>query len=201
MTRKAQARLSGKESAAMGMTGGAVREEVTVARLSPIHGVVHGAANERRISFLGASHELSNFDMGVHRVDISGWTLLAADSRPLGIVERLMVDLRTRQIRYVTVALVDSPPQANASLPLLEIMIPVGVIRRLDDRRAIALDTLTEAQLASAPVIPRDTPVSRALEDATLSSYGMATSADLPSGDLYALPIFDETRLYALPGR
>lgn len=136
--------------------------------------------------------ELADFDLGEERVDVRGWQVYSHDAQLVGLVDALFVDMRTRAVRYLGVSLTDS----RTNLPTGMVLAPIGAASRPGDRRVVVLNALSATQLAGAPRI-RNRPVTRADENATLAAYGMATSRDVPSGQLYSGPNFDERRLFA----
>jgi len=150
-----------------------------------------GRAKGTSFTELLRAREISGFTWSEPRLDIRGWQVYSHDAQVVGSVESLFVDMRTRVVRYLGVALSD--PDTN--LPLGMVLVPVGAAARCGDRRAIALSALSTAQLAAAPRI-RSRPITRADEDATLAAYGMATSRDVHASDLYTGPNFSEQRLF-----
>ncbi|MEX2154253.1 MAG: PRC-barrel domain-containing protein [Gemmatimonadaceae bacterium] len=152
------------------------------------------ALPDDRVCHLAAMRELMGFQLGAERADIRSWPVYASDARLVGAVDRLMVETATGRIRYASVALAyyaadDNRPTASGS-----VLVPIGLVRRLDDRQEITLDALTSLALVSAPRV-HARPVTRGDENATLAVYGMATSRDVAAGDLYANVTFDDGRL------
>lgn len=147
-----------------------------------------------RASYLVPARELSRFHLGRERVDIREWPVFASDGRLVGAVNRLMVETATKKIRYIAVSLI--PEAAHDYRPTApgSVLVPVGAIRRLDDRHAVVLQGLASGQLARAPRL-RARAVMRADEDATLAVYGMPNSHQVPAADFYNGPNFDERRL------
>jgi hypothetical protein len=147
-----------------------------------------------RASYIVPARELSRFRLGSHRVDIREWPVFASDGRLVGAVQRLMVEHASKKIRYIAVSLIrnaadDYRPTAPGS-----VLVPIGVIRRLDDRQAVALDRLASGDLARAPRLHARA-VTRADEDETLAVYGMPGSCDVSAADYYNSAHFDERRL------
>jgi len=147
-----------------------------------------------RASYLVAARELSSFHLGRGLVDIREWPVFASDGRLVGAVNRLMVEAATKKIRYVSVSLI--PEAAHDYRPTApgSVLVPIGAVRRLDDRQAVVLENLTSVQLARVPRL-RARPVMRADEDATLAVYGMPNSHQGSGADFYNGPNFDERRL------
>jgi hypothetical protein len=105
-----------------------------------------------------------------------------------------MVESATGKVRYASVALVHHAADDNRSTPIGSVLVPIGAVRRLDHRHAVAIDALTSDLLVAAPRL-HARPVTRADEDATLAVYGMATSRHVAADALYDRPQFDEGRL------
>lgn len=149
-------------------------------------------ANERRraASELLLAREMSGFILGDQQVDVRGWRVYANDAELVGRVESLFVDIHTRVVRYLGVALTDP----KSRLPTGTVLVPVGMATRPLDRRVVLLNGLSATQLALAPrTFAR--PVTRADEDAVLAAYGMATSLEICAADFYARPAFTEEQL------
>lgn len=150
-----------------------------------------------RSSALTPARELLGFRLGDAAVDVRGWPVIACDGRQAGTVDRLIVDLRSRRVRYLGVALKLGPdrrPNVGGPGGAGTVLIPVGLARRHDDTYVVTLERLTTAMLAHAPrIAPR--PIQRDDEDATLSAYGLPTSEE--TRDLYAAEHFDDTPLFA----
>jgi hypothetical protein len=151
---------------------------------------------EDRVSHLVAARELERFDLGADRVDIRRWGVLSSDGRPAGVVDRLLVETATGRVRYVSVVL--APPEGSEKPAAASgsVLVPVGSCRSIADRRLVVLDDITNEDLARAPRLPRRA-ITRADEDATLAAYGVATSHEIPPGQMYTRPHFDERRLLA----
>jgi hypothetical protein len=152
-----------------------------------------------RASYLVPMRELSRFQLGDRRVDIRGWPVFAGDNRLVGAVDRLMVEAASKKIRYIAVSLVRNAEHNFKPARVGSVLVPIGVVRRLDDRHAVAIDGLTAEVLLSAPIL-RARAVTRADEDETLEIYGMPTSRELPAADFYKSPNFDESRVTVADG-
>jgi hypothetical protein len=138
--------------------------------------------------------ELSRFHLGSERVDIRGWPVFASDGRAVGAVDRLMVETSSKKIRYIGVSLIPHAEHDYKPTKPGSVLVPIGVVRRLDDRQAVVLEGLASGRLASAPRL-HVRAVTRGDEDATLAVYGMPNSRELPAADFYKGPNFDERRL------
>src|SRR5687768_3399443 len=147
-----------------------------------------------RASYIVPARELSRFHLGSDLVDIRDWPVFARDGRLVGAVKRLMVEHASKKIRYIAVSLIrDAAHDYFPTLPG-SVLVPIGLVRRLDDRQAVLIDDLTSSQLAQAPRL-RPRAVTRADEDETLAVYGMPNSREVSAADFYKRPTFDERRL------
>jgi len=146
-----------------------------------------------RASYIVPARELGRFHLG-NRVDVREWPVFASDGRLVGAVKRLMVEHASKKVRYIAVSLIRDAVHDFQPTEPGNVLVPIGVVRRLDDRQAIVLDGLTSVQLARAPRL-RARAVIRADEDATLAAYGMPNSRQVPAADFYKRPQFDERRL------
>ncbi len=145
-------------------------------------------------SHLMTARELSRFELGKNRVDIRRWPVFTSDGRLVGAVDRLMVEPLSKKIRYIAVALIREAVNDYRYIVPGSVLVPIGLVRRLDDREAVVIDALASFHLASAPRL-RARAVTRAEEDATLAAYGMPTSHEIPAADFYKNQNFDEDRI------
>lgn len=154
-----------------------------------------GDAARARASHLTAARELQQFDMGVERIDIRSWPAYACDGVRVGIVDRLLVETSSGKIRYASVALIAEQDSGRRRNGAGSVLVPIGLIHVNAASDEIVINFLTSADLSSAPRLhPR--PITRADEDETLASYGLATSRDVGDGFLYHSPHFDERRVH-----
>lgn len=149
---------------------------------------------ENRASYLVAARELNRFQLGDNRVDIRDWPVFASDGRLVGAVDRFMVEMSSKKIRYVAISLVRYADHDCKPTLVGSVLVPIGVIRRLDDRHAVVLSGLVTDQLLSAPRL-HACAVTRGDEDATLAVYGMPNSRELPVADFYKSQNFNEGTL------
>ena len=147
---------------------------------------------DQRVSSLTPAWELQGFRLPAECPDVRGWHVKADDGTLVGSVSRLIVDTRTRIIRYVAVRLSGRFGKSTVAEPRT-VLVPVGVVRRLDDEQALTLEHITPAQLARAPRLPFRA-IMRADEVATLAAFGLAALWDFADA-LYATPIFDTAPL------
>ena len=150
--------------------------------------------SENRASYVVAARELQRFQIGENRVDIRCWPVVAGDGLLVGAVDRLMVEPSTQRVRYVAVSILADVGRNCGATIAGSVLVPVGMVERLDDRQAIVINDLTSNQLSNAPRLPGRA-VMRADEDAALAAYGLPHSAELPATDFYKRPHFDETRI------
>jgi hypothetical protein len=152
------------------------------------------AAPEDHISHLAIMRELAGFHLADGQIDVRHWPVFTSDSRLVGAIDRLMVETTTRRIRYACVSLIHHAASDRRPTPTGYVLVPVGLMRRLDDRNIVVLDALTSESVVKAPRI-RMRPVTRGDEQATLVTYGLPASADGRGNGFYASPHFDEDPL------
>jgi len=149
---------------------------------------------DERVSSLTSAWELQGIRLPAACVEVLGWQVFAHDGLLVGTVSRLIVDTRTRIIRYVAVMLSGGYFGKSTIAAPRNVLVPVGLVRRVDERHALALEQITTAQLARAPKLPMRA-IIRADEYATLASYGLAALWDLATEAMYSASIFDATPL------
>lgn len=162
-----------------------------IARMTE-HGDAHGRRSDDRVSGLSAAREMLGFRLQDPSRDIRGWSVMSADNRQSGTVTGLIVDIHTRRIRYIAVALDPALERRARSRDPGTVLVPVGLVRRSGEEYTVVLDFITSDMLIRAPRLAAR-PIMRADEDATLAVYG------LRSGDMrdpYSAPHFDDTRLF-----
>jgi hypothetical protein len=147
-----------------------------------------------RASYIVPARELSHFRLGSDRIDIRDWPVFASDRRLVGAVKRLMVEHSTKKIRYIAVSLIRDAVHDYTPTTPGSVLVPIGLVRRLDDRQAVLIDRLTSRELAQAPRL-RPRAITRADEDETLAVYGLPGSREVSAADFYRSPHFDERRL------
>lgn len=150
---------------------------------------------QRARSGLLRAREIGDFAMGTDRTDVRGWQVYSNDAELVGAVSSLFLDIRTKAVRYLGVAL----HRSSARVPAAEVLVPVGSACRPDDRQVVVIHALSRAQLLAAPRLP-SRPVTGADEHAALASYGIQHDVGAGAPDLYATSLFDERRLFGTLG-
>ena len=145
----------------------------------------------QRTSQLLRVRDIRGYSLAEDRPDVRGWHVYSSDAKLAGWVESLFVDVKTKALRYLGVALADP----KTSLPTGVVLVPVGVASRPDDRRIVVLHRLSMNQLTSAPRLAARA-VTRADEDAALRTYGMPTLRDAPPAEQYDSPNFADDQLF-----
>jgi sporulation protein YlmC with PRC-barrel domain len=148
-----------------------------------------GAASE-----LLRVREIPAFTLGSQRTDVRGWQVYSNDAELVGTVSSILVDMRTKAVRYLGVSLHDSRTKTGNG----EVLVPVGSVSRPDDRQVVVINVLSSAQLLAAPRFS-NRPVTRADEHEILRSYGMQAEISGGGHDLYGSPFFEEWRLFGGP--
>ena len=102
--------------------------------------------------------------------DCRGWPVELEDGSPVGMVERLLLDLEEHEVRYLDLRL-DPRLVSGAPGPSWNALVPIGRVRLSADRDLVRLPGLTRRCVAQLP----DTPplgVTRAVERAVLGWFG-----------------------------
>lgn len=148
-------------------------------------------AQPQRPSNVVAARELQGFSLPASHRDVRRWPVYSCDAQFVGAVDALFVELQTKRVRYISVAL----DHARWVSPVWgRVLVPVGAARRVDTPGFVVLDALSAQELADAPRLAVR-PVTRSDEDATLAAFGMLASGERPAGDLYGGPHFDDRAL------
>lgn len=150
---------------------------------------------DQRVSSLTPAWELQGFRLPDTYADVRGWEVFSDDGTLVGTVSRFIVDTRTRVIRYIAVMLRGAQFGRSTIVAPRNVLIPVGLVRRDDQRHALELEQITTEQLQKAPRLPMRA-IIRADEYATLATYGLAALWNLAADAMYAAPIFDAARLF-----
>lgn len=146
-----------------------------------------------RASGLAAARTLPRFRLADAAPDPRGWTVIASDKRSVGVVSRLIVEMRTGIVRYLVVELVDELERRARRTPSHAVLVPVGLARAVEDVRAVMVD-VDSRTLGVAPRIP-ERPITRDDEERTLAVLGLPSLADALV-DCYRGAHFDGTRLF-----
>jgi hypothetical protein len=147
-----------------------------------------------RASALAAACTLPRFRLADAAPDPRGWTVITSDERSVGIVSRLIVELRTGIVRYFVVDLSPALERRARRTPSRSVLIPVGMARAVDDVCAVLVDISSET-LRVAPRIP-DRPITRQDEELALEVLGLPALA-YDSLSPYRGGHFEERRLLA----
>ncbi|MEO8580588.1 MAG: PRC-barrel domain-containing protein [Gemmatimonadales bacterium] len=147
-------------------------------------------------SYVLPARQLPRFQLGDDRVDIISWPVFAADGRLVGAVEKLIVQPVPQKVRYISVSLITHAAHDYRPNEVGSVLVPIGVVRRIDDRQAVTLDTISSSELAVAPRL-RARAITRGDEETTLAAYGMPTSLESRAADFYKRSFFDDSTLIA----
>lgn len=147
-----------------------------------------------RASGLAAARTLPRFRLADAAPDPRGWAVIASDERTVGIVGRLIVEMRTGIVRYLVVELTDDLERRARRTPSHAVLVPVGLARAVEDVCTVMVDVDSET-LGIAPRIP-ERPITRDDEERTLAVLGLP-SLDERLVDCYRGGHFDGTRLFA----
>lgn len=147
-----------------------------------------------RASGLAAASTLPRFRLADAAPDPRGWAVLSSDERSVGVVSRLIVEMRTGVVRYLVVELIDDLERRSRRTPSHAVLVPIGLARAIDDVCAVMVD-VDSGTLGAAPRIP-ERPITRDDEERTLAVLGLPSLAD-GLVDCYRGRHFDGTRLFA----
>jgi hypothetical protein len=124
-----------------------------------------------RFSALVSARNLEHFRLADAAPDVRGWCVVSGDQRCVGTVTRLIVEMRTKRVRYLVIAL-DPSLERRRRASANSILLPVGLARPVDECCAIMLDRVHSEALQIAPRIP-DRPINREDEERTLAVLGL----------------------------
>lgn len=131
-----------------------------------------------RATGLAAARTLPRFRLADAAPDPRGWTVISSDERSVGVVSRLIVEMRTQVVRYLVVELSPDLERRARRTPSHAVLVPIGLARAVEDVCTVLLD-LSSEMLRVAPRIP-DRPITRQDEELTLEVFGLpALSADI----------------------
>jgi hypothetical protein len=150
------------------------------------------AMTERPTSALLRAREMTSFRFGGQVVDVRGWPVFASDARYVGVVSALLVEVRTRRVRYLDVEL----PATKSGRPTGGVLVPIGLARRPDNRQVVVLTDIHASELTTAPHAPARRPVTHADELAALRAFGIGTAERQSVQELYRGPSFDPDPLF-----
>jgi len=157
---------------------------------------------DRRRSLLRFSELMQARDLPLFSLpdlpDVRGWHVIAADRRSVGRVERLIVEMRSGQVRYLMIALDDQLERRARRVFASSVLVPVGLAHRVDDLCTILLSRVTSGMLQTSPRIP-DRPITRDDEEQTLEALGLPLLPDVPSPEQYAGDHFSMAALLERP--
>jgi len=116
------------------------RNEVHIGHGEPADPTIIGNEQPR----LRALSELSNFKVAEDDPDIRGWLVRDVNGESIGRVHDLVVEMDTRQVRYLDVAL-------DAADGERHVVVPIGLARLNDDSNVVSLGATSREQLLSLP--------------------------------------------------
>jgi len=126
--------------------------------------------------------DLKNMEIAADDPDVRGWTVKTSDHRTLGVVDSLIADTATKEVRYLDVDLDDSiadnenplknkRPGAAGSTHLAvgqdneqHVIVPIGAARIDKEEDIITIDSIDVEKLRSAPRIAKEGQISPAHE-------------------------------------
>ncbi|WP_181306651.1 PRC-barrel domain-containing protein [Rufibacter sp. XAAS-G3-1] len=150
---------------------------------------------------LAPLHDLKDFKVANHNLDVRGWEVIGSDGKRIGKVDDLIVDRELMKVRYLDVdvdrdhVLTDTDPR--------HILVPIGAAQLDDDRdqvfvnmdlrslsrfpfyRGGAVDSEYEYRVMHAVTSPNET-----------YSQQPTTSQASPTSEFYGREQFNEDRFY-----
>ena len=146
-----------------------------------------------RCSGLMAARDVPGFSLAEAGPDVRGWHVIASDRVSVGTVTRLIVEMRSGAIRYLMVELGPALERRSRRVFSTSVLVPAGLVHRVDDLCTILLQGVSSEMLRGAP---RSTnrPITRLDEEETLRRFGLPP---LRNGDtrLYDAPHFSSDAL------
>lgn len=147
-----------------------------------------GRTAEWRTSGLLRAREMGGFDLHSGRIDVRRWSVVSADAKLVGTVDAILVEIKTRRVRYLIIELLPAPNARSTTRTL----VPIGLAHRLDARQLVVLSRVTAMELAAAPRVSARRPITRSDELDALYAFGLRALND-STRDLYTGSGFDET--------
>lgn len=146
-------------------------------------------------------HDLTDFKVANHNLDVRGWEVIGADGKRIGKVDDLIVDSELMKVRYL-----DVDVDKNLLLPdtdLRHLLLPIGAAHLDDDSDQVFATGINEASLARFPLY-RGGVVDAEYEYRVMhaitspnDTYTASTQAPaMPAEDFYHHEQFNEDRFY-----
>ncbi|HEU4993453.1 MAG TPA: PRC-barrel domain-containing protein [Gemmatimonadaceae bacterium] len=95
-------------------------------------------------SRLRALSDLPDFRIAADDPDIRNWTVRGANGDVIGRVHDLVIEMDTRQVRYLDIAVAPTPEVRDR-----HVLLPIGLARLNDDEDVVSLGSITRETLAS----------------------------------------------------
>lgn len=149
------------------------------------------ATQPQSSSALIPARELPSFTLRGDVVDVRGWQVHANDGEVVGRVTSLVVDMRTKMVRYLGVLLTGATSRLDGI-----VLVPVGLATRPVDEHVVTVHGCSSSQLAAVPRVPKR-PITRDDEVASLAAYGWSVPTEARGSALYDAPIFQHQGLVA----
>ena len=140
---------------------------------------------------------LALLDVGRGEPDVRGWPVMTNEGQRVGRVRELLVELATRQVRYLDIGLDLAMADGR---PDLRLAIPIGCARAGTKRNLVNIRCVTREQFRHAP---RHSAELLTLDDEiairrffTSGPRGLVVAAD--GADFYAGPDFDDRAFWSV---
>lgn len=139
---------------------------------------------------LRPARNIPGFALPEKMVDVRGFKVLASDGQEVGTVDGLMVDSKGNEVRWLAVGL-NEKLRTDAKSKETAVLVPAGRVEHMADKKTVTLKAIGSDQLMQVPKVMPGSPVTRKLEDETLTVLGIPSSKDMPKGALYSGAAFD----------
>lgn len=116
------------------------RNEVHIGHGEPADPTLMGNTESR----LRALSDLRDTKIADDDPDIRGWIVRGANGDTIGRVHDLLVEMDTRQVRYLDIAVAPTTQTADR-----HVLLPIGLARLNDDEDVVSLGSITRDTLAS----------------------------------------------------
>jgi len=133
-----------------------------------------------------AGRDVRDFTLAPPMMDIRGWTVLGPEGKPVGTIDRIMLDVPEEKPRYLSV---------TASGGVGHLLLPIGLGTLDRARKQVTFASLKVDTLKALPVL-KDDVVTGEVERKVLGVVTGKPADTLTPQQWYKDPIFDATKLF-----
>ena len=138
------------------------------------------------LSTLIASKDVKSFSLTPPMVDVRGWSVTLSTGATVGTVDRIMLDRRDQQPRYLAV----TPTSRKGHM-----LLPIGVGTLDREHKRVVLQHLKAEMLKTLPLLTSDV-VTRDFERSVFGAVKGARITDQTLPQIYTDPLYDAARLF-----